>query len=156
VGVAVGDLRREPDPLEQVADPSPPGLLALVQPVDVERLADDLPDRQPRVERGVGILEDHRGASPPRSQVPPRQGAHVGAVEVHPPAGRLHQPQQREPGRRLAAARLADQAERLPPCQGEADPVDRTHDPSVAPATDREVDLEVLDLDQRLAHGATS
>ena len=79
----------------------------------------------------------------------------VGAVEDDLPRGRLVEPQERAADRRLAAARLADQPERLAALDRERDAVDRLHVPDVPvhhdPAPDREPDLEVLDLDERVA-----
>ena len=42
-----------------------------------------------------------------------------------PPAGRVDEPDDGPAGRRLAAARLADQAERLAALHGERDAIDR-------------------------------
>src|SRR5205085_7116377 len=56
--------------------------------------------------------------------------------------------------RRLAATRLADDAERLALGEREGDVVDRVHVPDCAldeePGPDREVDLEMVDLEQLL------
>ena len=49
VGVAVGEVRVQPDQPQQLLDPLPL-LAALRQVVDLERLADDAPDRHPRVQ----------------------------------------------------------------------------------------------------------
>ena len=60
---------------------------------------------------------------------------------------RGHQPQDRQRGHALAAARFADHAERLPAAHGERHAVDRTHH-----ARQRvEVRAQVVDLEQRLA-----
>ena len=75
----------------------------------------------------------------------------VDAVEGDLALRRLAQPDQRAPGRALAAAGLADQPERLAATDGERDAVDRLHRPDGLledARADREVDLEVLDLDQ--------
>ena len=81
--------------------------------VDDQRLADDLAGRHARVERGVGVLVDHLHApavGQHRSRV---EAGDVLAVDADRAGGRLEQLQQRAPDRRLAAAALADQAQRL-------------------------------------------
>ena len=65
--------------------------------------------------------------------------------------GRLAQADQRAAGRALAAAGLADQPERLAPADLEGDAVDGLDRPDLGledARPDREVDLEVLDLDE--------
>ncbi len=85
-------------------------------------------------------------------QVARVERGHVGAVVDHAAAGRLDQPQDRPAGGGLAAAALADQAERLPAVDVEADAVDGSdmidHAREDASA-DGKVDLQVLDFQQR-------
>ena len=72
----------------------------------------------------------------------PLERRDVGAVEHDAARGRLDQPQQRAADRRLATARLADEAERLAATDREADVVDRLHVADLAvhdAADDREV-----------------
>ena len=74
------------------------------------------------------------------------------AVEPDRARRRLDEPQQQPPDRRLAAARFADEAERLAARDLEAHAVDRLDDgdrPLQDPAADREVLDEVADLDER-------
>src|SRR5215218_7076315 len=84
------------------------------------------------------------------------------AVEDHLALGRLVEAQNRAADRRLAAARLADQAERLAAADLERDAVDGLDVAHVTveddPALDREVELEALELDQRAVstHEATT
>ena len=73
------------------------------------------------------------------------------------PAGRPHQPEQRPAERRLAGARLADQPEHLALAEVERHAVDGLHraaaatgQPRAERPVQREVDLEVADLDQVL------
>src|SRR5690606_35040735 len=81
-------------------------------------------------------------------------GAEVGAVKADAARGRRHQLQEAARDRALAAARLADQAQRLALADGEADAVDRLHladrAPEHDPPGDRKVLLQVADLDQDL------
>ena len=112
----------------------------------------------PWVEGGKRILEDHLHAPPQRTELLVVEVRDVLAVEEHLAAGRLVEAQDRAADRRLAAARLADQAERLAAADLERDAVDGLDVADVAveddPALDREVELQVLELDQGavLAH----
>ncbi len=71
------------------------------------------------------------------------------------PDRRLQQADHRPPCRALAAAGLADEPERLAPGEREADAIDRLHVADVSleddARRDREPDLQILDLDERLA-----
>ena len=86
-----------------------------------------------RVQRRVGVLEDHLHVAPRRPQLRAAERGDVAAVELDPPRGQLGEPQQRAPQRRLAAARLADEAERLARLHLERDAVDCAHGGDVAP-----------------------
>ena len=153
VRVARRGVGREPDHLQQLAH-----LLAellAAAPVHAQRLADHPPDRVARVQRGVRVLEDHLHPLPQRPQLALAHVRDVGAVEEDRAAGGLVQAQQRPADRRLAAARLADEPERLAALDRQRDAVDRLHVADVPvhddPAPDREPDLEILDLDERVA-----
>ena len=151
VRIAAGGVARQPDDLQQLAARRPaarrPG-----QPVHAQRLADDPPDAVARVERGERVLEDHLHPPPQRSHPLGAEVADVLAVEDDPAGRGLVQAQQRPAERGLAAARLAHQPERLAAPDIERDAVHRLDVADVAvehdAALDREVDLEVLDLDQ--------
>ena len=123
--------------------------------MQLQRVADDLPDPLARVQRGVGILKDHLHLTPQRPHPPPREAGDLPTLEADRARSWLQQLQHGAAERRLAAARLADQAQRLAPADGEADVIDRSHLVDLAvdqqPALDREVLDEVGDLEQRLA-----
>ena len=130
VRVAPPQLGIEADVREQLGDPRRAlGLRA--DAVDDQRLLDDRLDAHPRVERRVRILEDHL-------HVPPRlaQRARGRAPSTSSPLKRdlarrrLDQAEDAAPGRRLAAARLADQAERLALLDRERHAIDRPHAPT--------------------------
>ena len=100
----------------------------------------------------VRVLEDDLHAPPVRLQGGPGQRVMSVAVELDRPGRRLDEPQDEPADRRLAAARLADEPERLAPPDLEADAVDRLDRgdrPLQDPAPDREVLDEVPDADQR-------
>ena len=118
---------------------------------DLQALGDDVLDLAPRVQRRDRVLEDHLHARPDLAQVLAGQLREVLAFEVHDARVRARQLHDRLAGRRLAAARLADEAERLARHHVDADVGDRVH---VQPgAADGELDDEVLDPQQRLVGG---
>ena len=91
-------------------------------------------------------------SAPPSSRAMSRPSSSIA------PAGRVVEPQDRPPGRRLAAARLADEPERLALGDVEADVVDRLDLADLAPEhalVDREVHLQPVDAEQRLRPQAT-
>ena len=93
-----------------------------------QRLGQDLAHGHARIERGVGILEDdlHVPAQPAQ-----RILAEVGdflALEAHGARRRVHQAQHQTSGGRLAAARLADQRQRLAAGDLEAHVFDGAHE----------------------------
>ena len=79
----------------------------------LDRLRDDFADRHSRIERRVRILEDHLQVPALLAQLARRQVRQVRASEEHFAGRRLDQPQDRAAERGLAAAGLADQAQRL-------------------------------------------
>src|SRR5712691_5650903 len=105
-------LGLEPDELEDLADPLS-SLRALGEPVNAERLADGRADRLARVERVGRVLEDDLDAAAELAEAPLRGGRQVLALEDDPAGGRLFEAQDAVRGRRLAAAALADERDRL-------------------------------------------
>jgi hypothetical protein len=120
---------------------------ALVQAHDLAELG---ADRQPGIERGHGVLQDHGDLLAPHApHLRGRLLEQVLTVEQHPAAddasGRLgDQPHQRQAGDRLTGARFADEGQRLAGVQGEAHAVHGLRDA----AAGEEVGLEVVDLQQ--------
>ena len=115
------------------------------------RLGDGRSDRHPRIERAVGVLEDDLHPAAHLAQGVGLQAHQVDAVERHLAVRGLAEPDQRAAGGALAAAGLADEAQRLAAADRERDAVDRLHRPDRLlehAGADREVDLEVLDLDE--------
>ena len=137
----------------------PPAALGRHVGVDLERLADDVADRHPRVQRGVRVLEhDLDVAAQPAHRARP-SGAYMSSPsKVELPGGRLLQAHQQPGQGRLAAAGLADDAERLALVELEGDPVDGLDLADRAPqhaALEREVLDQVLGLSGqncRLSH----
>ena len=128
--------------------------LRLVDAVQRERRADDLADPLARVQRRERVLEDHLHLAPDGLELRAAGLRDVGAAEADRAAGRVEQAHERARQRRLAAARLADEAERLALAQVQRDVVDGVHvgDRAVEqqPLLDREVLLEVVGGEQDL------
>src|SRR6266545_4649079 len=130
VRVAAGGVGGEPDRLEKIADPSR-RLSSRREPVCPQGLADDPADTVPRIQRRERVLEDHLHPPPERTELPVAELRDVAAVEENPALGGLVQAQDRAAHGRLPAAGLA-------------------HEPDEhEPALDREVDLQILELDER-------
>ena len=125
VRVAVERLGAEPDLERQLGDPFRQ-FAAAGDAVIEQRLADDVADRQARVERGVGVLEDDLQLAPPAAASAGASGASMSlAVDADLARGRVDQLQDRLARGRLAAAALADQPQRLARGDVEGDAVDR-------------------------------
>ena len=118
---------------QQFAHPLPQRAAARALMV-IGRLGDLAVDAEQRVQRGHRVLQDH-GDLCDRGCGASRAGRFVvsscPAKSMLPPTiarCRRQQTDDRQAGRGLAAARLADEAERLALAQGKADPVDRLDD----------------------------
>ena len=122
--------------------------------IDLRPERDRVFDRQPRIERGVAVLEHHLHAA---AQFPQRQGRTDRlAVEQDFPVIRLDQSDDQARGRGLAAAGFADNADHLALVDRERDVVDRPHDALRAekPAAQAEMLDEILHLQERLRRAA--
>ena len=159
VRILAGAIRADADALEQFAHPRAHGRAVGLGIVQADRLADLARDALHGIERVECALEDERDLAP-------AQVAHaaLGApVHVHdaavrrqvdrsrgPPQEGVEQLQDRECGGRLAATRLARQAERLAALQLERD---ARHDLHVALA-EAVADVQVVDSQNGIAHCA--
>ena len=120
--------------------------------VDQHRFGERGFDRHPRIERAVRILKHDLHLLPQLAQVAAADGPQVDAVVEHLAARRFDQPQNRPAGRRLAAARFADEAQRLARIDVEANAVDRLHvvdHTGQDAAANWKIDFEILDVQQR-------
>ena len=120
--------------------------------VQPQRLAQRLAHAHARVQAGVRVLEDHLDVTPQAAEAALGEPGDVLAAEQDPAAGRVGQPHDAARGRRLAAAALADQRQRLARMNRERDAVDRAHDRAVAV----ELLAQVLDAHDRLVLHASS
>src|SRR5262249_24546125 len=120
------------------------GFVGMHVEMRLEGLANLPPDRQYGVQRRHRILEDHRDLlaahRPQRPVALPDQIASLehGLARLDPAVPR-QQTEDCERGDALAAAGLADDAERLAGGYVEGDAVDRVHRTAARPETDTEV-----------------
>ena len=151
---AVVVLRVQPDDLEQLLHAAL-DLGRRAELVDLERLGDDEADPLARVQGRVRVLEDHHHLAADRPHLGPRELGDVAPLEDDPARGRVEQAHDAARHRRLAAARLADDAEGLALADGEADAVHGLHRGDLLleddPARDREVLLQILDDEELVA-----
>ena len=110
----------EPDDLEQLAGPGL-ALLLVPRPLDGELLGDGVPDPHPGIERAVRVLEHGPDESPVAPRLGDAEPVQVGALEQDLAGGRPFEVEQHPRQGRLAAAGLADEAERAPLDDGEVD-----------------------------------
>jgi hypothetical protein len=125
-------------------------LLAAAPPPDPQRLGQDVAHLPPRVQRRDRVLEDELEAGADLPQALARQAGQVLPVEAHPTRRGRRQLDDRLAGRRLAAARLADEAERL----ALADVEGHARDGVDLLAAGGELDDQVLHPEQRVGGGA--
>jgi hypothetical protein len=126
-----GELAGEPDGCVRVKAHGRQQLTDPVWPardlVYAQRLTDDFSDREPWIERGVGILEHHLQVPPQWPQPAIIQARELGAVQLDAARGRLLQPHEQPGHRGLAAAGFPDQAEAPAGLEIQADAADRVH-----------------------------
>ena len=136
----------EPDRLEHLVDAGPALVLAAPAP-DLERRPDDVADPAAGVERRDRVLEHDLHLRPQDPQPLPVQRRELVAGERHLAAGRLGQLDDGPGGGGLAAAGLADQAQRL--TLGDVEAHVR-HRRDVPPGPGREVHDQVLDPEEHV------
>src|SRR5438552_4781161 len=159
VRVAAQVLGGEADRLQQLHDAFLARPPVGRQLVDHQGLADDRAHRHSWIERRVRVLEDDLHLLAERAQRSLIERGDVLALERDLTGGRLDQAEDRAARGGLAAARLADEAQRLAGHDVERHVVHRVHTRHLAreqAATDREVLLEVANLEERLWHGVAS
>ena len=147
MGVAGGMLAVEPHAVHQLQNPLMALLLARVHLMYVQRLADDIRDRHARVERGIGVLENHRRLLAVLVDV--RPGGDGLAVEQNLAFRGLVEVQQRAADGGFAAAGLAHESKRLALADGKGHVVHRLERLGLEHTdVDGEIFLEVFDLNQ--------
>ena len=149
VTLVVGRIKS--DRAEQIADARPPRSGAVGQPVDVNRLADDLAHGHAWVERAVGVLENHLELAATGAQRFTAQLRDVLALEKDAPRRRLKEPDDGAAQRGLATAAFAHEPERFAGSELQAHVIHglhmRAHPPEES-VLDREMDFEVVDFEE--------
>ena len=150
VRVAIDEVRVEADDAHDLLD-ALVGFPTAREAKVPQWFAHDVADGHAWVERRVRILKDHLHVLPQPAELLASQVREVGAFEVNVAGGGRQEANDDAPERRLAAPRLADQAERLPGRDGEIDAIDGVDDAaSEQAATRREVLDQLLDPHQRV------
>ena len=153
VRVAARVLPAQADELERVLHARVAGD-PVRQALGEQALADDVGDRHPRVERSERVLEDDLHPATQRAHVVGIDIGELVAVEDDPAVRGRGQLDDGPAEGGLAAAGLTDERERLAAVDLEVDAVDRVDRADLAPqdpAVDREVLLEAVHREQRLA-----
>ena len=137
VGIAQRHVGEEPDHLQQLGDAI--GDLRLGQDaVHADRLGDDLADRHARIERGIGVLEDHLHLLAHGDHLLAVERREVHALEADLARGRVVEAQHQAAEGGFSAAGLADQPQRLAALDGDRDVVDGAH--QLVPAQEAHAD----------------
>ena len=110
--IALQCVLRQPDLREQVPDLL---ILLLAAPhvLDDERLAQQRLHAHPRIERRIGVLEDHLQVAPRTAQRSASHAEHLAALQGDPPRVRFLDADDQLAERGLAAARFSDQSQCL-------------------------------------------
>ena len=118
---------------------------------EYERLFDDGADPHPRIQRRIGILKHDLHVAPRLAQARPRELQDVLAAKRDVARRRFDQPQDAAPGRRLAAAGFADEAEGLAFLDRERHVVDGADDGAVPQPSAAAAEFldEMADLEER-------
>ncbi len=104
-------LARQADKIHQFRNPGLAFLFSPIQFMNVKRLADNIPDRHPRVQRRIRVLKNHRRVTTELFEAFPV--IYFFPSEQDFPGGGLIQAEDRPPDRGFPAAGLADETERL-------------------------------------------
>jgi hypothetical protein len=154
VRVSLHRVVAEADLVEQAAYRVDP-LLRGADLRDVERLGDDLPDPHAGIQRGVRVLEHELKVAAQDAELSALDGAEIGPVEQDLTARRDLEPDPHAAKRGLAAARLADQPERLAAADPQVHIGDRVNRADLAPQDrsggDRELLGHIAELEDELA-----
>ncbi len=142
VGVLPGEARGQADCAHQLIDPGPDLALG-ADAVGEQGLGERRVHGHPRVERRIGILEDHLHLAPAGQQLGPGRAAQVAAPEEHGAPGRRHELEDRARERRLSAAGFPHQAQHLALADGKRDAIHRADGARLAPEEETLVDGEI-------------
>src|SRR5713101_1558082 len=151
--ITVGKFRIEPAHRQKLAHAGGASCGIALDPMDHDRLGDNLADLHARIQRAVRVLENDLNPPPQRQKLFAFQLCDVDAVIEDLAAGRPLEPQDAPAGRGLATAALADQPEGLAAADREVDAINRLNltDPPVHDDTlgNGEVHLQAPDFEER-------
>ena len=154
VRITVDVVGVEPHHVQQLLNTTPMLLGRQHVGMDRKRFADDVTDRHPRVQRGVGVLEDHLDVAAHVFGLTPVQARDVLAVDLDGTRRGTFQPDQHLGERGLSGTTLTDDAESLTRMQVETHPVHGLHrtelTPEHHPLGEGVVLDQVADLQDRL------
>ena len=128
MGIAIDDIGGQTDPREHVGDGCTTLLAIHLRRMDAQRFGDDLAHGHARIETGERILKDDLHIAPQGPHGRDRLALDGTTEPDHLPFGDRHETQNGACERRLAAARLADDAERFACAQLEIDAIDCTQE----------------------------
>ena len=128
----------------------PLALSPVAHAVDRQRRADDLPNPLPRVERGIGVLEDDLQLAPHGAHAAAGERRDVLPVEDDAAVSQREEADEGAAEGRLAAAGFPDQAKCLALLNLEGDVVDSMDPRDLALEQDPPLDREVFDYVLRL------
>jgi hypothetical protein len=142
VRVAIHGIGPKPHPLEQARDARFLIRSSLGQPMDANRLADDLANRHPWIQAGIRILKDDLHSAPQGAKLSLRATGDQLTVKNHPAKRRLDEAKHEAAERALAATALTDKAHCLAPADHNryaVDGADKTLFAAEKPGTYRKV-----------------
>src|SRR5438105_5141412 len=125
--------------------------------MNINRFAYDLLDGHARIERAVGVLEDHLEFSAAATKFPSGQAGDRFTVKIDLPGGGFNEANDGPTESGFATAALADESDRLACRYGQAYVINRFDicpDPAEQTVLHREMDLEILNFEQIHARGS--
>ena len=93
--------------------------------MDQQRLGNEVAGPDARIQRRIGVLEDHLDLAPVRQNLARQQRVDALAIDENGAGGRRHHPHDEAGEGRFSAAAFADEPEGLTGLHVEADVVDR-------------------------------
>src|SRR5439155_23277839 len=156
IRIASHVVRAQADGLQQLDDALfelPPGL---GQSVNDQGFADDRADIHARIERGIRVLKDDLDVAAQQAEFAGPELPDILAFKMNLARGRFDQAKHAASGGGFAATGFADQAKRFAAVDMKIDAVHRMHTAGALAeqaALERKFLGEVLDPEQRLAHG---
>jgi hypothetical protein len=138
---------------KQFFDTRPPRRLTNREMVNIQSFPDDLLDGHSRIQGAERVLKNHLEVPPAGAKFLFRKREKICAFKPHLPCRRIQEPNRGAAERRFATAAFAHQPDGLARSDLQGDVIDRFDNSAGAsknPVTHREMDFQVLQLQQRL------